>query len=122
MRHKAKDHKMETRKREIGESFCIQPGCKYKGERAVQGHCFHRLDDASQKYIRAVMKRGEGFLEEMRAMRGVNHWKTKATWTKALEGHMVGSWMNSEFTMDELIHLRCEVEGLRRRLGRMKAK
>ena len=117
-----KDHKIQTRKKnmKILRSFCLQPGCKFKGKEAAQGICFGKLKGFQHEYARDVMSRGENLLKEMKSLRKRNKkWSLKG-WIGYLEGHLVCSWANSEFGLDELIRLRAENAKLRLALGKYK--
>lgn len=113
-----KDHKMETRRREIHEAVCLQPGCKFKGKRAAQGHCFGKLDKAQDRYIDHVLKEGADFLREIKALRKRNKLGSDKAWIKYLEDHVVCQWANGVFTLDGLVYLRAENARLLLKLGK----
>lgn len=115
---KKRKHKTESRKREIIDTFCIQKGCKFEGELAAQGVCFSRLKKIESDYVGHALKQGEEFLAEAKALRKRNKQGSTAKWTKYLEGHIVCTWANNVFAIDELIHLRAENAKLRLQLGK----
>jgi len=115
-----KNHKTEIRKREVHETFCIEPGCEFEGKRAAQGIC-HTVESATDtQYVKKVMAHGEKLLKEMRGVRYKNKARTKEQWIKYLEGYLVCTWANHWFGLDELIHLRAENAKLRVKLGKWK--
>lgn len=124
VQHKGeKGHKTETRvfKRETWEHYCAQPDCEFYGQLAAQGICHTRLYGPDRAYLTRVNERAKGVLEEFRA----GHRKHKgkvADWVKYLEGMVVCDWMNSEFTIQELIRLRAQVRTLENRSLRRPAK
>ena len=121
MPDKRKQHKTELRARELKESYCVTRGCKFFGKRAEQGVCFSKLDNKTDRYLKAVLDSGEQLLKEMRSLRRVNKMTTDKKWIKYLEGHMVCAWANSTFGLDELVYLRAENAKLRNTLARAKA-
>ena len=87
-RYKSDGHQMETRifAREIHESFCCQPKCRYFGKQA------HEL------------------VEEMRE---ISKGWSAAKRIEYLERHIECEWMNYMFTLDECIRLRAMVADLK---------
>jgi hypothetical protein len=115
---KNKDHKRELRKREILESFCVEPGCKFNGKHAAQGICHTRHSRNTHEYVDRTLARGQELLDEMKSLRKMNKQTSSAAWIKRLEGHLVCQWANEWFTLDALIHLRAENAKLRVELGK----
>ena len=109
--HKGK-HRTETRvfARDIHESYCTQPGCRFKGQPSQQGVCHTVLDKPVRIYLDDVEARAEQMLKELQA-----HRKRLGTkkYIERLESHVFCTWMNSEFGLDELINLRARVGDLR---------
>jgi len=110
-----KKHKTEVRifARNIHESFCVQPGCKFKGKHAVQNVChtmttFNGSKDWS--YIDGVLEAGEKHLHELQT-----HHKSssKQEYIKILESHLACAWANTITSLDELIRLRGQVATLK---------
>jgi hypothetical protein len=118
MRKRKREHKMEIRKREINESYCVQPGCKFKGKPAAQGICHTVLDKDRDKYIRTVLQEGQDFLDDIKSLRKVNKQTTAKAWIRYLEGHVACQWANTQFTLDELIYLRAENARLKLAAGK----
>lgn len=102
------EHATEFRRREISDSFCTAPGCEYEGKPAVQGHCFSRLDDATDRYLREKEASALSILAHLREQN-----PAADEYVKALESYYVCSWMNGEFTLDELVRLRRDNAALR---------
>ncbi|KKL05758.1 hypothetical protein LCGC14_2602830 [marine sediment metagenome] len=121
MPDKRRQHKTELRARELKESYCVTRGCKFFGQRAVQGVCFAKLDGMTNGYIKSVLESGEHMLQEMRSLRRADKQTTDKKWIKYLEGHVVCSWANDTFGLDELIYLRAENAKLRNALAKAKA-
>lgn len=122
MPNKRKQHKTELRARELKESYCVTRACKFFGKRAEQGICFSKLDNKTDRYLKAVLDSGERLLQEMRSLRRVNKQTTDKKWIKHLEGHVVCEWANGIFGLDELIYLRAENARLRDALRRTRRK
>ena len=55
MKHKKHKHKLETRKREISDTYCIQPKCKFNGQIAAQGVCFDKPETAEVRVFKTVL-------------------------------------------------------------------
>jgi len=104
------EHKTELRERveEIrNESWCVEPGCEYEGKRTVQGHCFHRLDDETDRYITRMERRAQGSLEwERTQAQGEDY-------VKRLESMYVCYLMNWQSALDQLVRLRAENAALK---------
>ena len=108
------EHRIELRAvvAEIrNQSWCVEPGCEYEGKRAVQGHCFHRLDDDTDRYIARMEKSAEDSLAFYRAQHPED-----ADYLKTLESMYVCAQMNWTSTLDECIRLRRENTALKGRL------
>lgn len=101
------EHRTERRTRETLESFCAEPGCEYAGQPAVQGHCFHVLDDVTEQYIARAERIVEEGLEFYRAQHSGDDY------IRTLESLYVSADMNWHFTLDELVRLRRENAALK---------
>lgn len=100
------DHLIEQRERTIIDSFCRQDECEYKGMPAVQGHCFSRPDDMTEKYITNVMEKADRALAQIKEIAGDEY-------LKHLESYYVTAVTNWDFTLDELVRLRRENAALK---------
>jgi hypothetical protein len=120
MRVKRGHHKTEIRKREIWDSYCIQPGCKFKGQLSAQGVCHTVLNKKQHDYITYVEKEAEDCLNGVKKLQKVNKQLTPKKWIRALEDYFICHWMNEVFTLDELIYLRAENAKLRLAAGKWK--
>lgn len=105
------EHKTETRvfERNIQESFCVQPGCKFEGKHAVQNvcHTFTTMTGSTDwSYIDNVMKAGDEYVSNIR-----KNCKGKSTkeYIRRLESEMSCAWMNTMVGLDELVRLRGQV-------------
>lgn len=116
-KRRPKDHKTKKGTRTIPQSICVQKGCRFYGKPAEQGVCYHALDPKTSAYISNVIKQGYEFLKEMKSLRKKNKQNTDKKWIQALEGHIVSTWANSIFGLDELIYLRAENARLRAQVG-----
>lgn len=112
-------HCLETRifARRIHETYCVEPGCKFKGKHAAQGVCFSKLKSADNAYLERIEKRAVEFLKETREIRKRSKMSPGA-YIKWLESHILCDWMNQEFTMDELIRMRGKTALLKLGAGR----
>lgn len=108
-------HQTEYRERKILDTFCIEPGCEYKGKHAVQGHCYHKLDDDTEKYINKMIARAN---EEIVWMK--NHYGDK--YLERLEALCHHEIINRWFTLDELISLRYDNAKLLHENAKLKGK
>lgn len=111
--HTSRKHKTETRvfAREIHETYCVDPKCKWRGQPAQQGVCHTQLGRVPRAYIDEAEKGAVDALANIRS-----HYKDKAKYVKALESHLVCAFMNAEFGLDELVRLRMEVGELKMKL------
>ncbi len=114
-----KDHKIKMGSRSIPESICNQIGCEFYGKPAKQGICFSVLAKSTSSYIDSVRKRADDCLKEMKGLRKVNKLETDAKWIRYMESHFTCAWMNSEFTLDQLIHLRATIAKLEAKVARL---
>jgi hypothetical protein len=105
-----REHATEFRKREIGDSFCIEPGCRYEGQLAVQGHCYAWIDKETERYLRDKERGALSILTSLR-----EHHPDLGDYVKSLESYYICSWMNGEFMLDELVQLRRDNADLRQR-------
>jgi hypothetical protein len=115
-------HKTETRvfARNIHESFCRQPGCRFRGKPSVQGVCHTRETfegGTDWAYVDALIAGGDRFVTELRASMARQKLTTKQRLSTA-ETHLACAWSNTISTTDELVRLRREVSLLRDRLNR----
>lgn len=105
------EHKTERRTREIGDIFCVEPGCEYYDQLAVQGHCHTVLDDVTDAYIEKVTKRAYAGLHDIKAIAGPEKYLDH------LESYYISATCNWEFALDELVTLRRENARLKHQLG-----
>lgn len=112
-------HKTETRvfARDIHEDFCVQPGCKFEGEHAVQNVChtqttFNGSEDWS--YIDAAIRSGEEHVANLK-----KYCKTKAAYVHRLESELTVAWINTITTLDELVQLRGRIALLEKKRVRI---
>lgn len=118
-------HKTETRvfARNIHESFCIQPGCQFMGEHAVQNVC-HTLttmnDSDDWSYIDVIIESGDKYVENLR--KHVGNRSTKAVYIKRLESEIACAWIQVTSTLDELVRLRGRVAVLEKAKSKSVAK
>jgi len=105
-------HKMETRvfARDIHESFCMQPSCKFYKKHAQQGVC-HTTDTFvggnDWSYIDKIIdEAGKAAEEQFKILR--KHYKGRQ-YAKHLESYLSCMWMNEMICMDELVRLRRKV-------------
>lgn len=103
-----RSHKTQLKAFKVFRSYCQQKGCKYFGEHAVQGHCFHKPADHQVRFIEEVSKEAEGLLKSMQAIHKRSKNPTQQGYIRYLEGHLVSQWMNRQFTLHELIYRRAE--------------
>jgi hypothetical protein len=113
-------HRTETRvfAREIAETYCVHPRCKFRGQRAAQGVCFSTktfAEGTDWNYFWAMEKAAKRYLEEVRR---IYRREGKAEYIRALEGSLTSDWLNSILHADEMIYLRREVALLRLKLAR----
>lgn len=111
-----KDHRTEKRERRIKESFCAEPRCKFKGQRAQQGVCFSRdtfEGSPDWSYIESATRAGQTALDEMKALwkpgRVNNRRGGMRAYVRHLESAYATHWTNEVFELDQLISLRREV-------------
>lgn len=104
------EHATELRDRSFKESFCVQPGCQYEGQAAVQGHCFSRLDDETDRRITKMMADAESSLAFYKEHPGDDYVKT-------LESMYVCAMSNWSSTLDSLVWLRRENADLKAKLA-----
>ena len=111
-RYKSDGHQMETRifAREIHESFCCQPKCRYFGKHAQQGVCHTRLRKSVVHDLERRFKQAHELVEEMRE---ISKGWSAAKRIEYLERHIECEWMNYMFTLDECIRLRAMVADLK---------
>lgn len=113
-------HKTEQRvfARNIHESFCIQPGCRFRGKHSVQGVCHTEATfegGTDWTYVDAMIAGGNRFVEELRASMKRQKLTTKQK-LDTVENHLACTWSNTISTIDELVRLRREVALLTHKL------
>lgn len=99
-------HKAEFRKITSEVRYCAQPGCKFKGERVVQGVCFHVLDAATDRHLEAVTRRADGFVEELKIAAKGSPLKKRLAYAY---DYLAVTWANYEHLLDEAVRLRRQV-------------
>jgi hypothetical protein len=107
---KGRKHRTETRifAREIHETFCKQPGCKWNGQHAQQGACHTRepfVPGTSWSYVDKVEKYAHEAMVETRKY----YRKDPKDYIRHLESQHIADWMNSVFHLDEVVRLRRKV-------------
>jgi hypothetical protein len=113
-------HRIESRtyRRDIIETFCNEPRCKFYKKHAAQGICHSRdsLTGLSEKDLKMVYENSRKVLEEFRLL----HKRRMSTkkYMDLLESRMVTDWMNQTFTLDELVRTRAEMSRLKLKLGK----
>lgn len=107
------EHRQELRTCEVQESYCVEPGCEFNGERAVQGVCHSSKPDLAD--WDRLHDAGERFADELRKIR-TEHYTDKDEYIEWLEAMYECAMLNWTFTLDECIRLRREVALLKRRL------
>lgn len=105
------DHRTELRPRQIVDSICLESGCDYEGKPAVQGHCHSRLDEPTAKYIEEKERAALAIIEHLKT-----HTDDHTDYVRTLESYYICSWMNGEFTLDELVRLRKNTAAMRHAL------
>ena len=106
-------HKTEKRifARNIQETYCVHPGCKFRGKNAQQGVCHTTTTFTGSKdwsYIDAAFKESEAHLKQIREIK-VRNKMTDKQYIKDLESQIVCGFSNEIFRLDELIFLRKKV-------------
>lgn len=122
---KYRSHATETRifAREIHETFCDDPACKFYGKHAAQGICHTRgtfysktgYDSPDWSYIEMLEKR---VAEELAQQKKKHFGKSRKKWIAYLESLHICDQMNTVFGLDELIRLRMENALLRLKAGK----
>ena len=118
-------HRTETRvfARKIHESFCMEPGCKFEGEHAVQNVCHTHTtmgNSSDWSYVDNIIKQGDDYLagiQKIHKRRPAADAKFDA-YIRRLESEIVCIWTNNAFTLDELVRLRGELALLKKRVGK----
>ncbi len=111
-----KKHKTELRTVERKETYCLQPGCKFRGKRGAQGICysasrwFRRVIDIEKLATEMVLDFG----------RAKKRLRKRGEYTRYLESSAVCSNINNIFCLDECISLRAENARLRLALKKWK--
>lgn len=97
--------RVEVRAQEIHTSFCDTKGCRFYGERAVQGVCF------TTPALLAEYRRDQGIEREAREHLAwiKKHGGRGRKYVSYLEGEVFVMTMNSRSMMDELVLLRRKV-------------
>lgn len=81
------------------EKFCTELGCEYNGKRAVQGHCFDRVEDRARDTLAYYKQRHQG-----------------DEYIGVLESLYLCVMMNLDLVLDEVVLLRKENAELRTKL------
>ena len=115
-------HKTQTHifAREIHETYCDQPDCKFYGKHAAQGHCWIASDITELRMDKAldfIEKQNEGYLKELQDLRKT---KSDEEYIKTLEDHMICDWIMADLAWEEQLRLRKENAELKLRLGEYK--
>lgn len=103
-RKKAKrGHKSEFRDVQHPVQYCVEPGCKFKGERVVQGVCFHPLNVATEQHLLRIERRADEFVGELKiAGKGL---PLKKQLAHAYD-YLAVTWANHEHMLDDVVRLR----------------
>lgn len=120
---RSRKHKSEVHviAREIHESYCADPACRFFGKKAVQGVCHTTepfADGTIWDYVVKVDKAARSYLE----MRQVCLGKSAKDYVRRLESEIVCHWSNNIHSIDELVRLRMENAILRDDLEKLRAK
>jgi hypothetical protein len=107
------DHKRETRPREILDSYCLEEGCEFKDEHAVQGHCYSREPEL---FDFGKLDKHERDAEEDLAQIRKEHYPDPEEYILWLESHFLCVSMNWSSTLDECVYLRAENARLKKGL------
>jgi hypothetical protein len=103
-----KSHKTEKRTREIRESFCDQPGCRFRGKPAQQGVC-HTTEtitgDADWTYVDKLIAYGDQHLANVRASAKRMKWSQRE-YVSYLESEAACQMSNNASLLDELVRNR----------------
>lgn len=110
-----KKHKTELRDQKYKRSYCMQPGCKFNGERAQQGVCFAVLDKTEAAYLSRLEARAEQAVADMKITLEDETDKHKIKYLYDMYATM---WLNHEHMLDELVKLRGENSLLRKKTGK----
>ena len=110
-KHKKHRHKTEqvTESKDITRTVCRQPGCRFRGQTAVGGHCFDNRGEIVEWAKLAKIERE--LTADLRAMRR----REGKDYARTLESHYVSAMMNWDIVLDECIRLRGENARLRAR-------
>lgn len=122
---KGRKHRTETRifARENWETWCVQPGCRFKGQHAQQGIChttepFASEDGVTWASVEARFKFAEkAAKEELDLLRKQYKGRPKR-YVGHLEAAIWCNWVNVSSNLDELIRLRAENAVLKDKLAR----
>ena len=118
--NKNRKHKTETRifAREIHESFCAQPGCRFHGKPSVQGVC-HSTErfDGERDIIRWFMLKAKQHAKDRTYFHKLFAGKPER-YIAHLEAHYESAMMNWSLGIEELVKLRRENAILRDKLER----
>lgn len=96
------EHKTELRDAQFKRSYCVEPGCDYFDQEAVQGHCHTVLDAETDRYIARLEKNAEESLEWVRTN------TTPEDYQSRLEAEYICMLCNWTSALDELVRLRAE--------------
>ena len=102
--------------RNIHENYCVHPTCKYKGQHAVQGHCYGVTPELLQ-YDK--LEAQEAQLEmDLKAARQKN--KKDKDYITYLESYYVCAHLNWTSCLDEVVYLRRNNAALKHELKKRK--
>lgn len=112
-------HRTETRVfvRNIHETWCVQPGCKFNGRPAQQGVCHTTTTftgSTDWSYIEALEKDAVTHLAELLRRHG------RRSYLRRLEEDFICAHLNAAFHLDQLVYLRREVALLRLAVAKAK--
>jgi len=114
-------HRVETRifARRIHESWCAQPGCKFRGQPAAQGIChttksFAGDDFSYEEHLSEMVEKHVEHLRKRYAKLSPAH--KQRMWESEIACALLNSW----FGTDELVRLRRDNALLRDKVRRMK--
>lgn len=115
------EHRVDTHifARNIREAWCAQPGCRFRGQPAVQGHCHTTKSFAGDdfEYQEHLSKCVEGHVDYLKK----RHAKLSgAARDKMLFAEIAVMLMNDWFATDELVRLRRDNARLRDDVKRLR--
>lgn len=119
-------HRIEDRvyAREIRESFCVQKGCRFHGQRAQQGVCHTTKPMAVNNwgYTDAVFDYASKWANEQMAERRKRYLRNPKDYIKHLEAALWCQLVNTTTGLDELVRLRARLAIAEDELRRLRKK